>query len=113
MKLMVLRRNPIIGSIYGWINISHAVKSGLPMFKELLALFIISLLESEHSNLHLNVKDRFIYPVLTSSSKLFNDAIKIVNSSLLLGILPRNYNSEMGKLQKIDVRLKISDEVMI
>ena len=99
--------------MHRWINVSHAVKCTFPIIQQFLAFLLISFLKVEHSNLHSDVKDRFLNSKFFSRPKLLNHPIEITNRSLFLGILPRYYYRKMCKFEQIDFGLKISDEIMV
>lgn len=110
---MVLRRHPVEVSVHRRVNVSHAIKKGLRIVQDLLALLLITLLKLEQSLLGLNVNDRFSDPRLLGSFKLLDNSFKIANRSFFLSVLTGDHHREMRKLEEIDLRLKVSDEVVV
>ena len=110
---MVLRGYPVEAGVDSGIHISHTIQGCLPFLQEVLALLLAPFLEVNCSDLHLDVKDGFIDPQLPGLTELGDDPLEEGDSSVLVRVLARGYDGELGELEQVDLGLEIGDEIVV
>lgn len=110
---MVLRRYPVEASVDRWIHISHAIQGGLPFLQQVLALLVVPFVEVNCCDLHLDVKDRLIDPQFPGLAKLGDYPLEEGDGGILVRILARGYDRELGEFEQVDFCFEIGDEIVV
>jgi hypothetical protein len=63
--------------------------------------------------LHLDVENGFIDAQVLCLAQFCDYPLEETYSSILVGVLARSDDREMRKFEKIDLRLEISDEIVV
>ena len=95
------------------INITEACKSRLPLLQDGLALLDLATLELERSHLHLYTQHSFCRPLVLGSPYLLHHMVQIRDCQSKIWILTRDYDCELCKLEQVDLRLEVYDEILV
>ena len=99
--------------MYWRINIAHAIQSGFTLVYQFLTLLLIPFLKKKTCNLHLQIQNGLFTPWFLGITQFWNYAFEIAYTSIIIWILAWNYYREVSKFKKIDLPLKIRDEMSI